>query len=177
MASPRPLRTYDEPDSEGVARVYDFFEAHAKAGNERPVHRYLLVGAEPGEQVEIPEGVYLALKEVVDTLKQGRAVSITPVDRALSTQHAADLLGVSRPTLIKYLDAGELEYEKVGTHRRVRLDDVLAFRHRRREAQYAALAASAELGQPYDSPENTDALKATRRAVAARRHAGTRDPL
>jgi excisionase family DNA binding protein len=61
----------------------------------------------------------------------------------LTTQQAADLLGMTRPTVINILDAGGIPFHRVGTHRRLRLVDVLDYRQRRRAAQYATLEATA----------------------------------
>lgn len=76
-------------------------------------------------------------------MKQGLAVTVVPQAHVLTTQQADDLLGVSRPTVIKLLDAGHIPFSKAGSHRRVRLEDVLAYRQRRRAEQYAALEATA----------------------------------
>jgi len=76
-------------------------------------------------------------------MRRGLAVSVVPRFHVLTTQKAADLLGVSRPTVIKLLDDGQIPFTRAGTHRRIRLDDVLAHRERRREAQDAALEATA----------------------------------
>ena len=58
----------------------------------------------------------------------GRGVTIIPTNRMLTTQEAADVLGVSRPTLVKVLESGDLRFSKVGRHRRVALGDLLAYR-------------------------------------------------
>ena len=76
-------------------------------------------------------------------MSDGLAVTVAPRPMTLTTQQAADLLGITGPTVIKILDAGGIPFDRVGTHRRLRLLDVLDYRQRRRAAQYAALAATA----------------------------------
>jgi excisionase family DNA binding protein len=107
---------------------------------------------------------------VVKALRQGLAVTVAPTTQTLMTQQAADLLGVSRPTVIKLLDSGKVPFERVGTHRRVLLRDLLDYREQRRAEQYAALEATAV---DLDNEENLDTvlqqLRETRRAVVRRR--------
>ncbi|WP_293911432.1 excisionase family DNA-binding protein [Deinococcus sp.] len=97
--------------------------------------------------VDLPAGVAALVENILDEVAQGRAVQVIPVDRELSSQTAADLLGVSRPHLNKLLDAGKLAYWKVGTHRRVRLADVLVFREQRGQERQQALQELADLDQ------------------------------
>lgn len=84
-----------------------------------------------GEEIAIPESVYRLLRETVHLLASGRAVSLVPLHYELTTQEAADLLNVSRPFLIKLLEQREIPYAMVGSHRRIRIDDLLAYKHRR----------------------------------------------
>lgn len=111
--------------------------------------------APDGESFEVPASVYRVLVRVVHELAAGNAVAVLPVHAQLTTQQAADLLGVSRPHLIKLLDAGEIAYSRPGarTHRRIRLADLMAYQRRHKEDRRAALdevAAEAErLGLPY----------------------------
>ncbi len=76
---------------------------------------------------------------LLDLLERGEPVAILPLEAELTTQQAADLLGVSRPHLVKLLEAGELPFRRVGRHRRVRMRDVLAFRELLREMRHRAL--------------------------------------
>ncbi len=167
-------QTYLPDDASAqVAQVHSFLAAHAAVRGRDVEPRFLLAGDGEGAQVEIPEPVYRALLLVVDALAAGKAVTVAPQSTMLTTQQAADLLGVSRPTVVRLLDAGELPFERVGNRRKVRLADVLAYRDRRRQAQYDMLAATAVPLDDEDDPGVVlERLRAARRAVApARRQA------
>jgi excisionase family DNA binding protein len=160
MSTQAVERTYSPKDQEGLGKVYDFMQAAERAGLERGAAHYFLSGTGLGEQIELPEEVYLALQQVVDAMRYGLAVSVVPVGQTLTTQQAAELLGVSRPHVVKLIEKGELPHQKVGTHRRILLEDVLRYREARRQAQYAALA---ELYRDDDS-EIEDIVRRTRKA-------------
>jgi excisionase family DNA binding protein len=97
-----------------------------------------LVSAE-GERVELPDAVFRLLKDIVRNMQLGRAIVLIPENQQLTTQRAADLLGVSRPHLIKLLEAGELPYHKAGSHRRIYLRDFVAYQKRRDAERKSAL--------------------------------------
>lgn len=165
--------TYVPTNSESaqLAVVLDFITEHERAGKGSIAPRYFLAGAAAGEQVELPPHVYGVLRQVVEAMKQGLAVTVVPQAHVLTTQQAADLLGVSRPTVIKLLDGGQIPFSKAGSHRRVRLEDLLAYRQRRREEQYAALEATAgDYAAEQDVEEVLSDLRRARKALAARRH-------
>lgn len=106
------------------------------------------------EEIDLPAAAVRMLAMILDEMAQGHSVALTPVDREVSTQKAADILNVSRPHLVKLLEAGKLPFRKVGSHRRVRLADVMAYKLRldaEAERAYAELVAQAqELGMGYD---------------------------
>ncbi|MDR1431319.1 MAG: excisionase family DNA-binding protein [Propionibacteriaceae bacterium] len=95
--------------------------------------------AADGASTELPEEVYTVITQAVDALADGSAVTVAPVAAKLSTTQAADVLGVSRPTLIKMLDDGKIPFEQLNVHRTLQLADVLAFKERRRAKRRAFL--------------------------------------
>jgi excisionase family DNA binding protein len=168
--APLSRQTYLPDPGEQVARVHDFLAAHERAGRGRVAPRYLLAGAAPGEQVELPPEVYRVLVQVIEAMRANLAVTVVPQTQTLTTQQAADLLGVSRPTVVKLLDEGKVPYERVGTHRRILLRDLLDYRDVRREEQYTALEAmSTDLDDEEDLDTVLAGLRRARAAVAEQR--------
>ncbi len=89
-----------------------------------------LIGPE-GKSVPLPEPLFQILRYAAEMLMRGERITLAPVTKNLSSQEAADLLGVSRPYLIKLLDSGEIPYTRTGRNRRVRFGDVNSYRNRR----------------------------------------------
>jgi excisionase family DNA binding protein len=92
-----------------------------------------------GEQIELPGAVFEFLKTAVGFMSHGQAITLVPDNQAITTQRAANILGMSRPFFIKQLEAGLMAHHRVGNQRRVYLRDVLAFAKRRDEERVAAL--------------------------------------
>jgi len=97
-----------------------------------------LVGPK-GESIALPEAVFYVLERVAEVLARGDAIAVVPVGREVTTQQAADLLNVSRQYLVRLLDEGRIPFRKTGKHRRLRIEDVLAFKERRDKDRRAGL--------------------------------------
>lgn len=115
-----------------------------------------------GEHLALPPEVLEALRGVVEAMAQGQAVTVVPVHQRLTTQEAADLLGVSRPTVVKLLESGEIPFEQPGRHRRLRLADVLAYRERASIDRRSALDRMVEIADRADMYERAATPKRTR---------------
>lgn len=112
-----------------------------------------------GDRQEIPAEVYFLLTLVVDALANDRGVSVVPTNTRLTTQQAANHLGISRPTLVKLLEQGDIPFSKVGRHRRVLLTDLIGYEDRleeqRREGLRQATQEAADDGTYFDVPSDS----------------------
>jgi excisionase family DNA binding protein len=81
------------------------------------------------QAIELPAGAVKLLMAILEDMASGQAVTIVPQNAELTTQQAADVLNVSRPFLVQLLEEKKLPFRKVGTHRRIRFEDVLRFKH------------------------------------------------
>lgn len=89
--------------------------------------------------LSLPISAMRMLAGVLGEMAQGNIVRVVPEQSEVTTRQAAELLDVSRPFLIKLLDGGQIPFRKVGTHRRVALRDVLAYKQRNYEQRMQAL--------------------------------------
>lgn len=126
-----------------------------------------------GQTVPLPIEAYQVLVKVVESMRAGKAITVAPLDQRLTTQEAADFLGISRPTLVKLLEQGEIPYERpaAGRHRRVRLSDVLDYQIRKRQDRRTTLdqmtADAAEAGLYDEVPDYREALRTARKRRAS----------
>jgi excisionase family DNA binding protein len=106
------------------------------------------------EPIELPASAVTVLLDVLEAMASGQAITLIPEEAELTTVQVAELLHVSRPFLIKLLEEGQIPYHKVGTHRRIRVQDVLNYKQtidQQREAVLDELVSDAqEHGMGYE---------------------------
>jgi excisionase family DNA binding protein len=100
-----------------------------------------------GQRLELPTTLTDVIYRAAELLAKGRHVAVLPEEDMLSTQEAADLLNVSRQYLVRLVDAGELAAVKVGSHRRLRVADIVAFKAARDAKRTSALDRLSELSE------------------------------
>jgi len=102
-----------------------------------------------GEAISIPESVFYVLERVVEVMARGDSITVVPVSKEVTTQQAADLLNVSRQYLVRMLDEGRIPFRRTGKHRRLRVEDVLAFKEQRDRDRRAGLRQLSRLTQEF----------------------------
>lgn len=131
---------------DALVRVKEFLQTHPGDDHE-PV---LVTVQEDEERLALPRSAVELMARILAHMAAGQSVSVVPLHAELTTQQAADLLNVSRPFLIGLLDAGEIEYRMVGTHRRIMASSLIGYQRlddaRRRGAADELTALSQELG-------------------------------
>lgn len=101
--------------------------------------RHPKVSLPSGESAELPGPAADALLEALQAVAEGKEIVVLGSDRDLTTSQAADLLGVSRQYLVRLLDDETIPSYLVGSHRRVRLDDLMAFKAERDDKRRSVL--------------------------------------
>jgi excisionase family DNA binding protein len=102
-----------------------------------------------GKAIPIPPSVFFVLERVAEVMARGDSITVVPVGREVTTQQAADLLNVSRQYLVRLLDGGCIPYRKTGKHRRLRIEEVLAFKETRDKDRRAGLRELSQLTEEF----------------------------
>lgn len=136
--------------AEQQAEMAELFRA--LAGMVRPPKRRApkcqLVGPK-GERIALPESLFYVLERVAEVLARGDSITLVPVGREVTTQQAADLLNVSRQYLVRLLDEKRIPFRKTGKHRRLRIEDVLAFKQARDKDRRAGLRELSQMTEAF----------------------------
>ncbi len=90
---------------------------------------------ETQERIKVPLSALKFLGEILKAMSQGKPFSLVPIVTEVTTQKAAEIIGCSRPHLVKLLEEGQIEYTKVGKHRRVKFEDVMKYKKRMKRTQ------------------------------------------
>ena len=90
---------------------------------------------ETSEKIKIPLSALKLLGDILKAMGQGKLISLVPIATEITTQSAAEILGCSRPHLVKLLEDGKIAFTKVGKHRRIKFDDIMAYKKQMKEQQ------------------------------------------
>ena len=112
-----------------------------------PMELRILGDPSPGGRVKLPVSALRLLVRILEEMARGNAVTVIPVHAELTTQEAAEMLNISRPSLIQVLDEGKIDYRRVGTHRRVRFESLMKYKRGAEAARRVALKELAAYDQ------------------------------
>ncbi|MCP2319061.1 DNA binding domain-containing protein, excisionase family [Nocardia amikacinitolerans] len=130
-----------EVAARAMRRIKDYLMRH-------PSEETIRVDGETGDNALIlPREVVNMVAFILAQAAEGRGVSIVPSHAELTTQQAADMLNVSRPYVVRLLEAGEIPFRLIGTHRRIRFDDLKDYQRRSEATSRAAADELSDLGQ------------------------------
>lgn len=119
------------PDEALAASAAEAIDVLPSAENTPPASRVT---------VELPAGLLGTVLDLLHQVALGNAVTIVPIHAELTTHQAAKLLNVSRPHVVKLLDAGKIPFHRAGTHRRVRAQDLFEYKEQRDKAARTRMA-------------------------------------
>ena len=90
---------------------------------------------ETKNKIKIPLSALILLSDILKAMGQGNLISIVPIAAEVTTQAAAEMLGCSRPHLVKLLEEGKIAFTKVGKHRRIKFEDIMKYRKHMKDQQ------------------------------------------
>jgi excisionase family DNA binding protein len=147
MLSEFPDTVTPTPDDTRIAQESSRRLVELLGARKKSVRFRIQPDDEPEEAIAIPLAAFRLLTEILAEMAKGNAVTLIPIHAELTTQQAADLLNVSRPYLIELLEKGEIKHRKVGTHRRVLFQDLMAYKQKTDAARLKALEELSALDQ------------------------------
>lgn len=94
---------------------------------------------ETGAKIVVPIKALKMLGEILKAMSKGNPITIVPQATEVTTQMASEILGCSRPYIVKLLEEGKIDYTKIGKHRRIKYEDIVNYKRRTKEEQKALL--------------------------------------
>lgn len=141
------------PSEEDVNLAKQSSRSLTALGGQKVTCRIKSAKGEPVE-IELPMAAVRMLTQMLTQMAEGKAVVLMPINAQLTTQQAADLLGVSRPFLVEQMKSGQLAFQKVGTHRRIAYVELMRYREKMaaesQEAMNSLAAEAQELKLGYE---------------------------
>jgi excisionase family DNA binding protein len=120
-----PIRKPSKLDQKTASESYDALAAVIdQLNSEQPEIEI----EETNEKIKIPLSALKLLGDILKAMGQGKIISIVPMATEVTTQAAAEILGCSRPHIVKLLEEGNIPYVKVGKHRRIKYDDIIQYK-------------------------------------------------
>lgn len=145
------------PEAKNRHELLDFAETVRQIEAHLAQHSGKAALVDPqGKERPIPDEIFRILEQVANALASGKGITVVPQGMAMTTQQAADFLGVSRPTLVRLLESGAIDFDKPGRHRRVQLQNLIDYQTQFRAERRAALRelardnldAKVQVGEP-----------------------------
>jgi len=127
--TPRPTRS----EQEAARRSFPALEESLKNLAKKDTTEIEI--EETAQKITVPTLALQLLTRILKDLSEGRPVQIVPIAAEMTTQAAAEMLGCSRPHVVKLLEQGKIPFTKIGKHRRIRYEDVMKYRKAMKEAQ------------------------------------------
>lgn len=136
----------------GVSRVIRAFQLEERRAQVVQTGPRVIKLRSDGDELELPIEVFAMIKEILGQMAQGNAIMLVPAEKEVSTQEVASLLNVSRPTVVKLMENGDLPYTTtgVGGHRRAKYRDVMEYKQRLAKRRSKGLDRLAEIAQDND---------------------------
>ncbi len=155
MAATTYMPKKQNPPTEQEKRAFDSISILLRYMRQDQPFRLCVVDGDDEELIELPSDAAVPIIDILEAIATKQGFTITVERDELTTERAAEILNVSHPFLIELLDEGKISYRKVGPRRRVRLEDVMAYKEaidQRREAILDQLVADAQEqgGMGYD---------------------------
>jgi excisionase family DNA binding protein len=145
----RRMEPVSAPDAErkAVTELSAFLDRVAKSV-ETDLPKCVLTGP-LGEKMELPPSIFYVLERVAEVMGRGDAITVVPIGRELTTQQAAALLNVSRQYLVTLIEGGTIPFKKTGSHRRLKIEDVLEYKRARDSDRRSNLRELTKLSEEF----------------------------